>query len=114
MFQSAALPLHQQQTGVSVVFRRGSDATSAFTARRSDQVARDPALEIDVTVRQYMLPVSSVNLSGEAIKPRTGDEIVEGDKVFEILPSDGGPPAVTLSIGEFEWHVFTKQTSRDS
>ena len=111
MFFSAARPLHDQQAGVSVRFRRGMSTTDPFTARRSDEVERDPALEIDVTVRKFMLPIDKVMLNSELIEPRTGDEILEGDKVFEILPSDGGPPAVTKTNGDFDWQVFTKQTS---
>jgi hypothetical protein len=82
-----------------------------FTARRSEEVERDPSLDIDVTVRKYMLPIDKVLINSVQVEPRTGDEILEGDDVFEILPSDGGPPSVTKTIGNFDWQIYTKKTS---
>jgi hypothetical protein len=111
MFLAAARPLHDQQTGVAVRFRRGMATSESFTARRSEEVERDPSLDIDVTVRKYMLPIDKVLINSVQVEPRTGDEILEGDNVFEILPSDGGPPSVTKTIGNFDWQIYTKKTS---
>jgi len=111
MFATSGIPLHESQMGVSVVYVRGARETTSFTARRSGETARDLALEMDITTRVFLLPATSLVIGGSAIQPRVGDKIKEGTKVFQIFPSEGGPPAVTLKVGDHDWQVHTKLVS---
>ena len=108
MYVTSATPLHQSQSGVQVVFMRGSSLSKAFTARRTDQTDDESEMELDLTTREFLLPRESVRFGDDEIHPRTGDRIIEGSHVFEILPTYKGKPAVVLAIGEFEWLVHAK------
>jgi hypothetical protein len=66
-------------------------------------------ISISVTMRDFILPVSALQIDGDEIKPRTADRIIEGDEVFEIQPPDDKTPSVELQAGQFEWLVHTKK-----
>lgn len=109
-FKIGGIPALERVFGVTeIVLIRGIDETEPFTARRYDKDRHDKSLETDVTIRVFMLPVEKVAFGANLIEPRTGDYIREGDKIFSILPSESGTPAVTLTTGDLDWEVHTKR-----
>lgn len=113
MFAKASSPLISHQFGVDVVLARGALVTASFTARRSDRqhsaMGQEYGLEVTVEMRDFLLPVASVVLDGDVVKPRTGDRITEGDEVFEIQPPDSRKASVQPMPGGDDWLVHTKR-----
>lgn len=112
-FQTLAIPRFNREFGVTVRFVRGVYVSEEFTARRSDLVhgamGAEYGIELKVTMRDFILPVASLLIDGDAVEPRTGDRIMEGDEVFEIQPPDNSLPSVELQAGGYEWLVHTKR-----
>ncbi len=112
-FLSAAVPQLQRQFGVLICFARGVYVSEEFTARRNDReyksLGAEFGIEISITMRDFVLPIELLLIDGDAITPRTGDRIIEGDEVFEIQPPDMNKPSVELQAGGFEWVVHTKK-----
>lgn len=112
-FLAAAVTQLQRQFGVLIRFYRGANASVEITARRSDRtytaIGAEYGIEVSITMRDFILPVSSVVIDGDEIEPRTGDRITEGDEIFEIQPPDDKTPSVELQAGGFEWIVHTKR-----
>ena len=107
MIATSARPLHEAQNGVEVTLEHFSKSTAPFQARRSEQVENFGS-SIDVVMRLYRLPTDKVVIDGNEYKPKVGDRIREGDKVFSIeAPKD--KPAVELKIGDNDWLVYTKR-----
>lgn len=99
--------------GVLVRFCRGIRVSDEFTARRNDReyaaIGAEYGIEIKITMRDFVLPVASLLIDGDAIEPRTGDRITEGDEIFEIQPPDENRPSVELQAGGYEYLVHTKK-----
>jgi len=112
-FKQFAVPQLQRQFGVLVRFCRGVYVSEEFTARRADReykaIGGEYGIEIKINMRDFILPVATLLIDGDAIEPRTGDRIMEGDEVFEIQPPDLNRPSVELQAGEFEYLVHTKK-----
>ncbi len=112
-FLSAAVPQLQRQFGVLICFARGVYVSEEFTARRNDReyksLGAEFGIEISITMRDFVLPIELLLIDGDAITPRTGDRIIEGDEVFEIQPPDMNKPSVELQAGGFEWLCHTKK-----
>lgn len=109
-FKSQSIPMLNREFGVSVVLTQSGQSTDAFTARRNDwhyQGQRDEIV-VDVSMRSYILPVESLLIHGVAVIPRIGDRIVEGNDVFEIMPTDQDE-AVQLQSGGYEYIVHCKR-----
>lgn len=104
------LPAAQRAFGVSVVLTQSGQSTDAFTARRNDwhYQGQGDEIVVDVSMRSYILPVESLLIHGVAVVPRIGDRIVEGDDVFEIMPTDQDE-AVQLQSGGYEYIVHCKR-----
>ena len=114
-FHSYAVTNLQREFGVTVTFTRGGDSSDGFTARRNireyESIGNEYGTEISVVLRDYILPAASVVIDSVTIEPRTGDQITEGDEVFEIVASGGGSPAVELQTGGYEWLVHTMRVT---
>lgn len=112
-FLDVSVPQLQRTFGVLVRFLRGVYVSEEFTARRSDRthtaIGAEYGIEIKITMRDFVLPVASLLIDGDAIEPRTGDRITEGDEIFEIQPPDEKTPSCELQAGGFEWIVHTKK-----
>lgn len=113
-YQTRVTPAALRAFGVTVRFvRNGVYISDEFTCRRNDRVHKalgaDYGIEVSLTMRQYILQVSDVAIDGDLIEPRAGDQIVEGDEIFEIQPPDDVKQAVELQAGGFEWIVQTKR-----
>lgn len=112
-FQALAVPNFKREFGVTARFIRGVNVSDEFTARRNDRTYKalgaEYGIEIRITMRDFILPVASVAIDGDAVEPRTGDRIQEGDEIFEIVPPDNNTPSVELQAGSFEWLVHTKR-----
>ncbi len=112
-FKQFAVPQLQRQFGVLVRFCRGVYVSEEFTARRNDReyksLGAEFGIEISITMRDFVLPIELLLIDGDAITPRTGDRIIEGDEVFEIQPPDMNKPSVELQAGGFEWLCHTKK-----
>ena len=112
-FQSFAVPVLEREFGVTIRFCRGVYVTEEFTARRNDRthaaIGAEYGIEIKITMRDFVLPVVSLLIDGDAIEPRTGDRITEGDEIFEVQPIDANKPSCELQAGGFEWLVHTKK-----
>lgn len=112
-FRQHAVPMLQRWFGTTVCFCRGPYVSEEFTARRNDRVFKsigaEYGIEIEILMRDFVLPVASVAIDGDEVKPRTGDRIIEGDEVFEIQPPDENTPPVELQAGLFEYVVHTKK-----
>lgn len=116
MFNDFVKPVLQDLFGVTVLLARGHLTTDEFTARRGDRehsaIGQDYGLEVTVSMRDFLLPVTSLVIDGETIEPRTGDRIHEGDEVFEIQPPDSKKPSVELQAGGYDWLVHTKRVKK--
>lgn len=112
-FQDRVIPAAERAFGVTVTFTRGVSVSDEFTARRNDRlhgaIGAEYGIEIRITMRDFLLPVASVVISGGAVEPRTGDRITEGTEAFEIQPPDNNTPSVELQAGGYEWLVHTKR-----
>jgi hypothetical protein len=111
-FQSRAVPMLNRTFGVSIIFVRGIYSSSEFTARRNDiehKTIDGNGIPISITMRDFVLPVASVVIDGDAVEPRTGDRIMEGTEVFEIQPPDEKKLSVELQAGGYEWICHTKR-----
>lgn len=112
-YRDRVVPAANRAFGTLVVFSRLNLVSEEFTARRSDRVhtaiGAEYGIEVKITMRDFILPVTSVVIDGDQIEPRTGDRIIEGDEVFEIQPPDENTPSVELMAGLFEWLVHTKK-----
>lgn len=111
-FQNRVLLAAQRAFGVSVTIVRGIYSSAAFTCRRNDvehKTIDGNGIPISITMRAFVLPVTSVVIDGDTVEPRTGDRILEGSEVFEIQPPDANKPAVELQAGGYEWICHTKR-----
>jgi hypothetical protein len=112
-FQNRVLLAADRAFGVLIRYCRGVYVSEEFTARRSDRthtaIGAEYGIEIKITMRDFVLPVSTLLIDGDTIEPRTGDRIIEGDEVFEIQPPDEKTPSCELQAGAFEWVVHTKK-----
>jgi hypothetical protein len=112
-FQSYAVPRLEYEFGVAVRLARGANVSDEFTVRRGDRdhtaIGAEYGIEIKITMRDFVIPVASSIIDGDAIEPRTGDRILEGDEIFEIQPPDMNKPSVELQPGGFEWVCHTKK-----
>lgn len=113
-FYERAIIAADRAFGVQVVFKRGTDETDPFTARRNTQDYDAPGakfgLSIVVRMRDYLLPSASIVINSQAVEPRHRDvirEVSTGDE-YQILPLDGRPETEEIS-GEFYWLVHTKR-----
>lgn len=113
MFQRTAVPIFERLFGVTVRFCRGVYVSDEFTVRRNDReytaIGAEYGIEIKITMRDFVLPVATLLIDGDAIEPRTGDRIIEGEEVFEIQPYDTNKPSVELQAGGYEYLVHTKK-----
>ena len=111
-FQARAVPMLNRTFGVSVTFIRGIYSSAAITARRNDiehKTIDGNGIPISITMRDFVLPVTSVVIDGDTVEPRTGDRILEGTEVFEIQPPDENKNSVELQPGGYEWICHTKR-----
>lgn len=111
-FQARAVPMLNRTFGVSVTFIRGIYSSAEITARRNDiehKTIDGNGIPISITMRDFVLPVTSVVIDGDTVEPRTGDRIMEGTEVFEIQPPDENKPSVELQAGGYEWICHTKR-----
>jgi hypothetical protein len=111
-FQARAVPMLNRTFGVSVTFIRGIYSSAAITARRNDiehKTIDGNGIPISITMRDFVLPVTSVVIDGDTVEPRTGDRILEGIEVFEIQPPDENKNSVELQAGGYEWICHTKR-----
>jgi hypothetical protein len=112
-FQTLAVPKLEREFGVLVRIIRGVNTSAEFTARRADReylsIGAEYGIEIKITMRDFILQVSSSVIDGDSIEPRTGDRIMEGLEIFEIQPIDEKKPSVELQAGGFEWICHTKK-----
>jgi len=112
-FKAFAIPVLEREFGVLVRFCRGVYVSDEFTVRRNDReytaIGAEYGIEIKISMRDFVLPVATLLIDGDAIEPRTGDRIIEGDEVFQIQPPDTNKPSVELQAGGFEYLVHTKK-----
>lgn len=111
-FQSRVLLAAERAFGVSVTFIRGIYSSETFTARRNDvehKAVDQDGIPVSITMRDFVLPVTSVVIDGDTVEPRTGDRIIEGSEVFEIQPPDQNKLSVELQPGGYEWICHTKR-----
>lgn len=112
-FRSFAIPALNRFFGASVRFVRGKLASDEFTARRGDReytaIGQEYGIEVTILMRDFMLPIASVLIDGDAVEPRTGDRIIESGETFEITPPDENRPSVELPPGSSDWLVHTKK-----
>ncbi len=111
-FQARAVPMLNRTFGVSVTFIRGIYSSAEITARRNDiehKTIDGNGIPISITMRDFVLPVTSVVIDGDTVEPRTGDRILEGTEVFEIQPPDENKLSVELQAGGYEWICHTKR-----
>lgn len=100
-FESFAAPVLNREFGVTVTICRDGVSSSEFTARRS--VSTDFGLDVKVSMRDFILPLSAMVISGGTIIPEVGDQIIEGSLVYEIQPMESGEVAAELLPGGFEY-----------
>jgi len=102
-----------REFGVLVFLSRGAMSTVEFTARRNDKVYKaigaEYGIEVEILMRDFIIPLASLVIEGDVVTPRTGDRITEGLESFEISPPDNNTPSVKLIEGGYEWLVHTKR-----
>lgn len=112
-FRDRVLPAAERAFGVTVTFIRGVYVSSEFVARRNDRtheaIGAEYGIEIKITMRDFVLPVASLLIDGDAVEPRTGDRIKEGSEIFEIQPPSENTPSVEMQAGGFEYIVHAKK-----
>ena len=112
-FRDRVTPAALRAFGVTVRFCRGPYVSEEFTARRGDReytaMGAEWGIETKITMREFILPLASVLIDGDAVEPRTGDRIMEGDEIFEIQPPNEDTPSVELPAGGFEYICRTKR-----
>ena len=108
-----ALPILSREFGTAVIYCRGNHVSDEIIARRYDRkhkaIGAEYGIEIRITMRAYILTTSTLLIDGDAIEPKTGDRIIEGEEVFEVQPPDEQTPSAELQAGGFEWIVHTKR-----
>ena len=100
-FQSFASPVLDREFGVTVTIYRDGESSGEFTARRS--LSTDYGLDVKVSMRDFILPVSGLVINGVTITPEAGDQIFEGDHVYELQPLESGKLAAELLPGGFDY-----------
>jgi hypothetical protein len=94
-FEDVAMPMLENQLGFSVVFKVGATSSAAFTALATDReyeaVELETGLQFKLTSRDWLLPASSLVISGALVVPRAGHRIVDGSDEYEIVPIAGKP-----------------------
>jgi hypothetical protein len=114
-FQQRVIPAANRGFGVEVTLSRGVQTSEPFTARRNEKTHKSEGgkygLDINVVMRDWILPVASVVVDGSQIEPRRLDVILEiaTSERFEVLQPDENTPAVELMPGGYEWLVHTKK-----
>jgi len=112
-FRSFARPALMRFFAAPVRFIRGKLATDEFQARRGDReytaIGQEYGIEVTILMRDFMLPVASLLIDGDAVEPRTGDRIVDNGETFEISPPDENRPSVELRPGSADYLVHTKR-----
>jgi hypothetical protein len=114
-FQRSAIPMLNREFAVDVVFSQGVLSTEAFKARRSDwnyaSNGNEYSMAIEITMRDFYLPVESLVIDGEQVTPKIGNLITEGTDIFEIMPLDDRQ-SFELLPGGYEYLVHTKRKSK--
>ena len=112
-FQTSVVPAMNRMFGVTAKLMRGLNLSEEITVRRNDReyiaIGAEYGIEIKITMRDFLISVASAVIDGDAIEPRTGDRIIEGDETFEIQPVDEKTPSVELIPGGYEWLCHTKK-----
>ena len=106
-----ALSELRRECGLSVTYKRGSDAVSV-TAKigrtTATQTTGDETVtQVRSTVRDYLIAVSDLMLNGVAVTPIAGDRIEHGGLIFEAMPlgGEGVYSFVDGSRSEFRIHT---------
>ena len=118
-FNERVIPAANRGFGVLVTLSRGANTTAQFTARRTDRFFKSMGaqygLDIDVEMRDFIVPVQLMVIDGIAVEPKKLDvvrEIATGE-AFEVLQPNDDTPAVELLPGGYEWLVHTKKIELD-
>jgi hypothetical protein len=60
--------------------------------------------------KDFTVKASALVIAGQTIEPRRGDRITIGAKVYAVVPSPVGPPAL-LQPGGLRWSIHTNEVS---
>ena len=111
-FEDVAMPMLETEFSVSVTFQVGTKSSEAFIAigndREYDSIELETGLPIKLTMRDWLLPVSSLVIAGTTIAPKAGNRITYGDEQFEVVPVQG-KPAAELQEGGYRYLVHSQR-----
>lgn len=106
-YNAFAIPDLNSEFGVDVVFCRGPLTSEVFIARRDDftttAMGQEIGIDYKVERRDYYLPITSIVLGDETIKPRAGDKIIDDGVTWVIHFPDDSTPAVEQIAGGNDW-----------
>lgn len=82
----------------AVVYRRGAQTASVLATRAQStfEITDATAALVKIEVRDEIIGVTQLKLSGVAVTPKAGDTITDGDYTVEVAPPVIGTP-------EWEW-----------
>ena len=113
-FETIAMPMIETQFSVSVTFAVGTKSSDSFLAvgndREYDSVELQTGLPIKLVMRDWLLPVSSLVVSGVTVTPRAGNRVIVGDEEFEVVPV-AGKPAAELQEGGYRYLVHSQRVA---
>ena len=115
-----AVPNRERHQGVSVTLKRGEVETDAFDARFRgiETVALGAALGLSIRteMRAWRLPIASVSLGGNQVRPQPNDRItVVGETRYWKVhhPGESIPACERDSAGN-DWVVHTQLVNDDN
>lgn len=114
-FNERVLLAGNRAFAVDVTLSRGALTTASFKARRNERqyksMGAQYGINVNIEMRDFILPVASVVLDGVAVEPKKLDVIYEVStgESFEVLQPSDDVAAVELLPGGYEWLVHTQR-----
>lgn len=118
LFKKAQIWLHREQTrhlSQTLTYCRGdaSVAICATIGRTNHELVDTSGLLTNVQSQDYLILADDLELDGEIVEPRAGDQIIEGDlseggRVYELMNPAGGTVWRWCDNYQTRRRVFTK------
>ena len=99
--------------GVKIVYRRGVKATGeidAIPTHTNYLVGKTESFRTKYIEREYIVELALLVLDGEAVKPKSGDRIVEGDRHYEVIEGDAKQCYRPMDSTETFIRIFCQRT----
>jgi hypothetical protein len=94
-FRLSAAPVLDHWFGTTVSLKRDPHTSESFkanwTGQEHESIEHETGLEYTVRKRVYRFLKADAVLDGAEIRPKAGDELLDGTEVIRIVPFPGKP-----------------------